>query len=90
MNSVTKTLISQLEVAQLVIDKEFNLSEEAYGATQLDLFAEQITEIRIQRIGAKLMKMTKDENFVSGVVAMLNHVYLPDEYYTAEEIAGLG
>ncbi|MBU1308874.1 MAG: hypothetical protein KKE30_05000 [Gammaproteobacteria bacterium] len=89
MNSVTKTLISQLEVAQLVIDKEFNLSEEAYGATQLDLFAEQITEIRIQRIGAKLMKMTKDENFVSGVVAMLNHVYLPDEYYTAEEIAGL-
>lgn len=90
MNSVTKTLISQLEVAQLVIDKEFNLSEEAYGATQLDLFAEQITEIRIQRIGAKLMKMTKDENFVSGVVAMLNHVYLPEEYYTAEEIAGLG
>ena len=90
MNSVTKTLISQLEVAQLGIDKEFNLSEEAYGATQLDLFAEQITEIRIQRIGAKLMKMTKDENFVSGVVAMLNHVYLPDEYYTAEEIAGLG
>lgn len=90
MNSVTKTLISQLEVAQLVIDKEFNLSEEAYGATQLDLFAEQITEIRIQRIGAKLMKMTKDENFVSGVVAMLNHVYLPDEYYTEEEIAGLG
>ena len=90
MNSVTRTLISQLEVAQLVIDKEFNLSEEAYGATQLDLFAEQITEIRIQRIGAKLMKMTKDENFVSGVVAMLNHVYLPDEYYTAEEIAGLG
>uniref|UniRef100_UPI004047212C hypothetical protein n=1 Tax=Rheinheimera sp. TaxID=1869214 RepID=UPI004047212C len=90
MNSVTKTLISQLELAQLVIDKEFNLSEEAYGATQLDLFAEQITEIRIQRIGAKLMKMTKDENFVSGVVAMLNHVYLPEEYYTAEEIAGLG
>ena len=90
MNSVTKTLISQLEVAQLVIDKEFNLSEEAYGATQLDLFDEQITEIRIQRIGAKLMKMTKDENFVSGVVAMLNHVYLPDEYYTADEIAGLG
>ena len=89
MNSVTKTLISQLEVAQLVIDKEFNLSEEAYGATQLDLFAEQIIEFRIQRIGAKLMKMTKDENFVSGVVAMLNHVYLPDEYYTAEEIAGL-
>ena len=90
MNSVTKTLISQLEVAQLVIDKEFNLSEETYGATQLDLFAEQITEIRIQRIGAKLMKMTKDENFASGVIAMLNHVYLPDEYYTADEIAGLG
>lgn len=90
MNSVTKTLISQLEVAQLVIDKEFNISDEAYGATQLDLFEGQVIEIRIQRIAAKLMKMTKDENFVSGVVAMLNHVYSPDEYYTAEEIAELG
>ena len=90
MNSVTKTLISQLEVAQLVIDKEFNISKEAYGATQLDLFEEQNIEIRIQRTAAKLFKMTKDENFVSGVIAMLNHVYLPDEYYTAEEIAGLG
>ena len=90
MNSVTKTLISQLEVAQLVIDKEFSVSEEAYGATQLELFEDQITEIRIQRIAAKLMKMTKDENFVSGVVAMLKHVYLPDEYFSEEEIAELG
>ena len=90
MNSVTKTLLSQLEVALLVIHKEFSVDENAHGAAQLDLFEEKMTEIHIQRIATNLFKLTKDENFVGGVVAMLKHVYLPEEYYTAEEIAALG
>lgn len=88
MNSVTKALLTNLEITQLVIDNEFHVKE-ALDTMQPDFFPEQLAEIRIQRIATKLFKMTADENFVSGVVAMLRQVYLPDEYFETDEVAEL-
>lgn len=88
MNSVTNVFLKNLEIAQLVIDNEFHVKE-AHDTMQPDFFPDHLAEIRIQRIAARLFKMTSDENFVSGVVAMLQHVYIPEEHFTAEEIAAL-
>lgn len=87
MNSVTNVFLKNLEIAQLVIDNEFHVKD-SHDTTQLDFFPDHLAEIRIQSIAARL-KMTSDENFVSGVVAMLQHVYLPEEYLDSEELAEL-
>lgn len=85
MNSVTNVFLKNLEIAQLVIDNEFHVKD-SHDTTQLDFFPDHLAEIRIQSIAARLFKMTSDENFVSGVVAMLQHVYLPQEYLDSEEL----
>lgn len=87
MNSVTNVFLKNLEIAQLVIDNEFHVKD-SHDTTQLDFFPDHLAEIRIQSIAARL-KMTSNENFVSGVVAMLQHVYLPEEYLDSEELAEL-
>ena len=90
MNFEIQTLLTNMDIAKLVIETEFNVSDEARSAGQLDLFPSEILELRIQHIGAKLLKLTGDANFVAGIAAMLCHQYLPQEHYTAEEIAALG
>lgn len=87
MNHETKTLLANMDIAQLVIEREFALSDETYTSGQLDFFPEDIHEIRIQHVAGKLYKITSDENFVTGIVALLRHIYLPMETHTAEEIA---
>lgn len=88
MNPETKALLTNMELTQLVIDREFALGDEIYTLGQLDFFPEDIHEIRIQRVAGALFKITSDENFVTGIGALLRHVYLPLEAHKAEEIAG--
>jgi hypothetical protein len=88
MNQETKILLANMDIAQLVIEREFAFSDETYIAGQLDVLPEDINEMRIQRVAGTLFKITSDENFVTGIVALLRHVYLPMETCTAEEIAG--
>ena len=90
MKIETQTLLTNMDIAKLVIESEFNVSDEARRAGQLDLFESDILALRIQHVGAKLLKITGDVNFVAGIAAMLSHQYLPQEEYTAEEIAALG
>lgn len=84
----TQTLLNNIDIAKLVIENEFNISDEARSGGQLDLFASDILELRIQRIGVKLLKLTGDVQFVAGVAALLCHQYLPQDEYSAEDIAG--
>ena len=84
----TQILLNNIDIAKLVIENEFNISDEVRSGGQLDLFASDILELRIQRIGVKLLKLTGDVHFVTGVAALLCHQYLPQDEYCAEDIEG--
>ncbi|MCC5453352.1 hypothetical protein LMJ53_16675 [Rheinheimera sp. UJ51] len=84
MTDVTQTLINNMELAQVIINQEFNVNDEGLGYEQLDLFPESIHKVRIKKVAARLLNITDDANFVAGVVAMLNNVYLPQRIYNDE------
>ena len=76
MNKTLFTLLQHMELTKLVVEQVFSRSDASKGTGQMDMFPEDICQLCIQEVALTLYKMTKDENYVSGITAMLEAVLL--------------